>query len=295
MHQEYQGIFAALTTPFKEDRFFPEKLEENLYKYNRHELSGYVIGGSTGEFVYLNDYECAAAVSLAKKSAFPGKKIIAGTARESTCHTVDFTNRIADAGADAALIMLPHYYKSLMTSEALKNHYLTLADSSRIPVIIYNIPRNTGVFPDSGLIIELCRHPNILGIKDSSGNLAFLEEVRPRLPQDRVYLLGAGSLLLAGWLMGADGGILTLAAVAPELCLNLFSLFRRQKWEDARELQSSLVPLNQAVTVTYGIPAAKYALDLLGFYGGPVRSPLQPLEQKGREDIKNHLSGLDLL
>ncbi len=294
MPDTFNGIFSALTTPFHEDRFFPEKLEENVAEYNQYELSGYVVGGSTGEFVYLNDDECASAVTVVKKNADAEKTIIAGTARESTRHTVEFTNRIADLGADAALIMLPHYYRSLMTAEALKSYYLTVADMCRIPVIIYNIPRNTGVFPDPSLIIELSRHPNILGIKDSSGNLTFLEETRPHFPKNKIYLLGAGSLLLSGWMMGADGGILTLAAVAPEVCLRLHDLFQQKKWEEARRLQTSLIPLNQAVTVKYGIPAAKYALDLRGFYGGPPRSPLLPLSQKGRDDIRRYLNDLDL-
>jgi len=295
MPDKIHGIFPALTTPFRESRFFPEKLKENVEQYNQFGLSGYVVGGSTGEFVYLNDEECAAAVDIVKKNASAGKKIIAGTARESTYHTVEFNSRIADLGADAALVVFPHYYRSLMTSEALKSHYLTLADLCRIPIIIYNIPRNTGVVPEPALIIELSRHPNILGIKDSSGNLPFLEETRPHLPQDKIYLLGAGSLLLSGWLMGADGGILTLAAVAPELCLRLQDLFQQKNWEEARRLQSDLIPLNQAVTIKYGVPAAKYALDLRGFYGGFCRSPLLPLGKKGREDILRFLGQLDLL
>ncbi len=295
MSNSFQGIFAALTTPFHEGRFVQEELENNLAKYSQYELSGYVVGGSTGEFVYLSDDECAAAVKIVKKDADAGKKLVAGTARESTHHTVEFTNRIADCGADAALIMFPHYYRSLMTTEALKSHYLTLADKCRIPIIIYNIPRNTGVIPDPSLIIELTSHPNIIGIKDSSGNLPFMEETRPHLPEDKIYLLGAGSLLLPGWLMGADGGILTLAAVAPDLCLQLQDLFRKKNWEAARSLQTALIPLNQAITVKYGIPAAKYALDLRGFYGGPCRSPLLPLTKEGREKIRRYLENLDLL
>ena len=295
MNSKFHGIFAALTTPFQEDRFSLDKLKENVQKYNQHELSGYVVGGSTGEFLYLSEEECLSALETVKDYSSPDKKIIAGTARESTFHTVDFTNRAADAGADAALVMLPHYYKSLMDTEALKSHFLTLADYSRIPVIIYNIPRNTGVFPDAELILELSRHPNILGIKDSSGNLAFFEGIITRFPQEKVYLLGAGSLLLSGLMLGASGGILTMAAVAPEICVRLYSLVEAKKWDKARQLQLDLLPLNQAITVKYGIPAAKYALDLRGFYGGACRSPLLPLKKKGREDIQNYLSKLDLL
>jgi len=185
------------------------------------------------------------------------------------------------------LICLPHYYRSLMNTDSLKKHYLTIAEQSRVPILIYSIPQNTGIIPTPELIIELSQHPNILGIKDSSGNLAFCEEVCPQLAPGSTYFLGAGSIIFPGLLMGASGGILTLAAVVPELCSELYRLFLNKKWEAAKKLQLDLVP-------TYGVPGAKYALDLQGLFGGPCRLPLLPLEEKAKQQIKKIFTKLNI-
>jgi len=285
MKEPYKGIIAALTTPFKDERIYPEKLRENIDKYNATSLTGYVIAGSTGEGAYLSDDECITLIRETKKSSSKNKKIIAGTARESVKNTADLTNKAADAGADAALVCTPHYYKSDMTHEALKRYYLSLAEKSRIPIIIYNIPQNTGVSVDKELIISLLKHPNILGLKDSSGNLTFFEEVFPYLSPQKSFLLGAGSLILPGLIMGASGGILRIASVVPRLCTELYELYKDKKWEKAKKLQLDLVPLNQSITKQQGIAASKYALDLLGYYGGPCRLPLISPENRLKNEI----------
>lgn len=295
MNTEFKGVFAALTTPFKDDQIYLDMLAENIRKYNDFDLAGYVIGGSTGEGVYLTSDEILSLTQVAKDTASPGRKIIVGTARESTINTLSLTNKAADIGVDAALIVLPHYYKSLMHFEALKKHFLTIGDSTKVPVIIYSIPRNTGIIPDPELIIELSQHPNILGVKDSSGNLSLLEAAYPRMTSGSTFLLGAGGLLLTGLTMGACGGILTLAAVAPDLCVQLYQLHCENKQDEAKKLQLDLAPLNQAVTKDYGVPGAKYALDLRGYFGGRCRLPLLPVDEKDRVIIKNLLSCLNLL
>ena len=234
-------------------------------------------------------------LKTAKEAAAPSRKIIAGTGCESTQNSMAATNRAADLGADAALVILPHYYKSLMTEAALKEYFLRIADQARIPLIIYSIPRNTGITPSAELIIELSQHPNILGIKDSSGNLSLLEEAKPSMPNGSTFLLGAGSLLFPGLLLGASGGIITLGAAAPELCAKLYELFLQGKHEEAKVLQQNLVPLNQAVTRDYGVPGAKYVLDLRGYYGGPCRSPLLPLDESAKTHIHKILTDLSLI
>ncbi|MDH5467868.1 MAG: dihydrodipicolinate synthase family protein [Candidatus Aminicenantes bacterium] len=295
MHSNFNGVFAALTTPFIEDRISPEKLRENIKKYNRFQLSGYVVLGSTGESVYLTDEESEKLVEAAKESASKEKMIIVGTARESTNATLEFTNRMAGLGIDAALIRTPSYFKSLMCQEALKKHYLTIAEQAKVPLLIYNIPRNTGISVDSNLVIELSQHDNIAGIKDSSGNLSFLGEFLPRISPKFHVLLGAGSVFLEGLLLGAKGGILALAAVVPGLCVKLYELFSEKNLEEALRLQLQLIPLNKAIIQTYGIPGIKYALDLLGYNGGSPRLPLLPLDEKGKEEIKTLLDELGLL
>jgi 4-hydroxy-2-oxoglutarate aldolase len=295
MKKEFKGIFTALTTPFGEEKVLPEKFRENIEKYNQYELAGYVIGGSTGENVYLTDDERDVLLRTARETAAPGRKLIAGTGCESTLNTIVATNRAAEMGADAALVILPHYYKSLMTVDALKAYFLTIADKAAIPLIIYSIPRNTGITPPAELIVELSLHPNILGIKDSSGNLTLLEEAGPFMPEGSTFLLGAGSILFPGLLMGASGGIMTLAATVPELCIQLYSLFLEGKFKEAKKLQLELVFLNQAVTRDHGVPGAKYVLDLRGYYGGPCRSPLLPLGDAVKIHIKTILTDLNLI
>jgi 4-hydroxy-2-oxoglutarate aldolase len=288
-------VFAALTTPFAGDGIAVEDLKKNILHYNTTGLAGYVVLGSTGEAVFLDDDEAETVLGAARAAAAPGKTIIAGASRESTKLTGEFVRRLAGLGADAALIKPPHYYKAAMNQDALKRYFFEVADTSPVPVLIYNIPQNTGVPLEPSTIIELSRHPQIGGIKDSSGRLSNLTEVIIGVRPDFYFLLGAGGLFLAGLLMGASGGILALAAAVPDLCVEIHSLFRRGKLAEARKLQLDLVPLNKALTETRGIPAIKYALDLLGYSGGPPRSPLRPLDEDGKAHIRQLLDTLGLL
>lgn len=295
MSHGFKGIFTPLTTPYEDNHISPEKLRENIEKYNDFDLSGYLVLGSTGESVFLSDMESEELVKTAKMAAASDKKIIAGTAKESTQLTLEFTNRMADKGADAALIRTPSYMKSLMDKEALRTYFLTIADAAKIPIIIYHFPRSTGLTISSKLIADLSEHPNIAGLKDSSGNMAFLGETIPQLHPNFDFLLGAASIFLPGLIMGASGGIITLSSIAPSRCLRLFSLYNEKKWEEAVTLQFDLIPLNKAIIETYGIPATKYALDLLGYHGGACRPPLRSLEETGKQEIKAILQKLNLL
>jgi 4-hydroxy-2-oxoglutarate aldolase len=295
MTHKFRGVFAALVTPFDRDEVSSEKFLENILKYNNFDLSGYVILGSNAECVYLSDGESEQLVKTAKEAAAPGKKVIVGTARESTKLTIDFTNRMAELEIDAALVRPPSFFKARMTSEALKKHYLNLADHSNVPILIYNIPQNTGISLDSRLIVELSQHPNIAGIKESSGSLAILGEVIPKIRPGFCYLMGAASVFLPGLILGACGAILALANLAPGLCTRLYKLCLEGRKEESLKLQLDLVPLNKAIMETYGIPSIKYGLDLLGFYGGQPRLPLLPVEEKGKAEIAHLLRKLGLL
>jgi 4-hydroxy-2-oxoglutarate aldolase len=295
MKTRLEGVFAPLTTPFSGEEIHLAGLEANIRRYNTIGLAGYVVLGSTGEAVYLRDDESLRIVETARGEAGDGKLLIAGTARESTLLTLAFTNAAAAAGAKAALIRTPSYFRSRLSREALKNHYLRIADGSKIPVIVYNIPVHTGITVDPELTLDLAGHPNIIGLKDSSGNLTALNGLLPHLPDDFSVLLGAGGIFFPGLLMGAKGGILTLSDVAPDLCIRLHELADKQAMDEGRRLQQSLVPLNTAIIQTYGVAGAKYALDLLGYYGGPCRSPLPPLEQEGKDRILSILKDLHLV
>lgn len=295
MLERFAGVYAPLTTPFVGDEISAEKLKENIKKYSSTGLAGYVIAGSTGESVFLSDKETEELVKAAKEAASRDKKIIVGTGRESTKATIDLTNRMADLGIDSALVKTPSYFKARIDHEALKKHYLAVADQSRVPVIIYNNPMNTGISVDSRLIIELSKHLNIAGIKDSSGNLATLGEVIPYLDSHFSFLMGAASIFLAGLMEGASGGILAVANAAPTHCVKLYRLYLEKKFEEALKIQLDIIPLNKAIIQTFGIPGLKYGLDLLGYYGGPCRLPLLPLEEKGKAEMAAILKNLGLI
>jgi 4-hydroxy-2-oxoglutarate aldolase len=294
MGVRFKGIYAPLTTPFKDEAVFVEKLKENIEKYNEFDLSGYVISGSTAESVYLTDNEVELLVRAAQEASTSDKHIIVGTARESTKITLEFSKRMEDLGIDATLIRTPSYFKALMTPDALKKHYFTIADNVKVPLIIYHIPRFTGVNISPELLCDLSKHENIAGIKDSSGNMAFLDRIIPHLDPEFDYLLGAGSMLFPGILMGACGGVLALSDIATSLCIELYRLALSKELDKAKKLQHDLVPLNQALTVEFGIPAIKYALDQIGFFGGPCRLPLQPLEEPVKQKLRNILEKLRL-
>lgn len=295
MQESFKGIFPPLATPFIDDKISPEKFKENIQKYNSLDLAGYVILGTSGESPLLSVEESEKLVQAGKEAASQGKKIIVGTGLESTKMTLEFTNRMADLDIDAAMIRTPSYFKSRMNREALKKHFLFLADQSKVPVLIYNNPRVLGVSVDSELLIELSKHPNIAGIKDSSGDLSFLAETIPHLDPPFSFLVGAGSVILPGLRLGATGGILAIADVAPALCAELYNLYLEGKMDDALKLQFDLAPLNRAVVQTFGIPGLKYSLDMVGYYGGPCRLPLLPLDDESKKEMKAVLSKLGLL
>jgi 4-hydroxy-2-oxoglutarate aldolase len=295
MPKDWKGIFSALTTPFVGEKVSAEKFKDNIKKFNQTGLAGYVVLGSTGEAPFLDDEESEVLVKEARKSAAGDKIIIAGTARESVEWTVKFTNQMAEAGAEAALIRPPSYYKSRMNQEALRAYYLEVADRVKIPVIIYNIPQNAQIWLPLELVVELSKHQNIIGLKESGGSIAFLGEVIKKVRTDFLYYSGSGSVLYSALELGASGAILAVANVAPEICVRLYELFVAGKKDEARELQYKLIPLNRALAETYGIPAIKYALGLRGYYGGPCRTPLLPFEEKAQIEINSYLTELNLM
>ena len=294
MPKRFAGIYAALLTPFRGDVLEPDFFRANIHKYNSTGLSGYVVLGSTGECASITDDESAALVKTAREAAAPGKAVIAGTARESTKLTIEFTKRAADLGADAALIRTPSYFKGKMTRDVLKAYYLEVADASPIPTIVYNVPQNTGITLEGALILELSAHPNIAGLKESGGNLVLAGELIPKLPADFSYLLGHGSAFLPALLLGASGAILDVANAAPNVCVEIYELFEAGKTTEAARRQLDLIPLNKAVMETYGIPGLKYAVELQGWYGGPARRPLLPIDDRAKSEIKARLQALGL-
>ncbi len=284
------GIFSPIPTPFGEDGGIAQQaLISNLERWNQHDLAGYVVLGSNGEAPYLDEEEKALVWRTVRQVIPPGKLMIAGTGCESTRQTISLTRQAAQAGADAALVVTPHYYSPKMTGDSLVRYYEAVADASPIPILIYNVPKFTNVNMSAKSIARASQHPNIIGEKDTSGNITQLAEtVRLAHPSFQV-LAGSAGFVLAGLVVGAVGGILALANIAPEKSLDIYRLFREGSLDQATELQRHVIPVNAAVTAGYGIAGLKAALDLLGYYGGPVRPPLLDLTEGERGALRELL------
>jgi 4-hydroxy-2-oxoglutarate aldolase len=212
------------------------------------------------------------------------RPLLAGTGCQSTRATIRLCRGAATAGADAALVITPSYYKGKMTDAALSEYFTNVGDDSPIPVILYNMPACTGLDLSADIVVSLAAHPNIIGLKDSGGNIAKIGEIVQRAPGDFQVLAGSAGFLLPALTMGAVGGILALANIAPAQCLLIRQLFMDGRMDEARSMQNRFIALNQAITRIGGVPALKSAMDYLGLYGGPVRRPLLPA---GPEEVFN--------
>jgi 4-hydroxy-2-oxoglutarate aldolase len=285
-----KGVFPPIPTPFDtEGDVAYQALVENLGRWNQYDLAGYVVLGSNGEAVYLTEEEKLRILEAARRAIPSDKLMIAGTGCESTRQTVALTRRAAQAGADAVLVVTPHYYNPKMTPDSLVQHYETVADSSPVPVLIYNVPKFTNVNVDAATTARAAGHPNIVGIKDTSGNIAQLADTVRLVGRDLQVLAGSAAFFFPGLAVGAVGGILALANIAPERATGIYHLFRTGRWDEAAELQRQVIPVNAAVTSRFGIAGLKVALDMLGFYGGPVRAPLLDLDEDERQILRDIL------
>ncbi len=290
------GIYPPISTPFTEQGEIAfDHLSTNLSRWNELPLDGYVVGGSNGEFVSQSFDERVAVLKGVREEMPSSHLLIAGAGMHSTRETVDLAQAMAAVGADAVLIVTPSFYKSKMDLRALRGHYFAVAEASSVPVILYNVPANTGVDMPAETILELAQHANIIGIKDSSGDLAKMESVVDAAPQGFQVLAGSGSFFLPALAIGAVGLIAALVNIAAADLARIHKLFKGGQLSDARKMQQRLIETNSAVTSRFGVAGLKAALDLLGFYGGPVRSPLQPLMADEREELKNILVRADLL
>ena len=288
MAMKLQGIFPPITTPFDANGdIYAAKVRHNVEKWNHTALAGYVVMGSTGESVMLTSEEKAAMWGLVANHAAPGKLLIAGTGVESVRETVALTNAAAGMGYKAAMVRTPHYYKNAFTRpEAQMLYFRAVADQAQIPLIIYNWPQTTGVDIPAEAVAALSEHPNIIAIKESSGNL---EKVMQMLREKRdgfQVLIGSAPTLWPSLLMGACGAILAYANAAPYSCIAIWEAHRQREEAAGMDWQNRIAHAAKLVTVKYGIPGLKYAMDLNGYYGGPPRLPLTPPSAEAKRDIE---------
>lgn len=290
---ELRGVFPPLTTPFAADGSVSfEALRENIVKYNATRLIGYLATGSTGEAVMLTRDELERVWAAIREAAAPGKVLIAGTGAESTAETIERTNRAAALGYHAALVNTPHYFKPQMTEDALAEHFFRVADAAKIPVLLYSVPQFTGVAIEAILVSRLAEHANIIGIKESSGNVHRVAEIIHMAPPGFLTLVGSASTFYASLAVGAVGGILGLACALPELCVQLFDAASGGDPDRARDLQHRLLDGGTVIVGRFGVAGVKYALDLLGYNGGLPRPPLLPLDEKQRAEVERILEAV---
>lgn len=284
----FKGIYTPIVTPFKENEDFDhDKMKYNLNRLGSTRLEGIVVLGSNGEFCYLSEKEKLEIASFALENFTKEKKVIVGTSCESTRETVSLTKKIAEMGANAILVLPSNYYKGAMKDDVLYKYFIDIAEASPIPVMLYNMPANTGINLSASLVAKLAKHENIVGIKDTSGNIVQLTEIIRDTDDDFAVFAGNAGYLLPALAVGAKGGTLALANIFPDECCELFSLFHEGKLKEARELQLKLIEPNFAVTSGGGISALKVAMDMLGYKGGLPRSPLKPLADESINALRN--------
>jgi 4-hydroxy-2-oxoglutarate aldolase len=288
-----KGIIPALTTPFESHGAVAlRRLSENIGAYNRTGMSGYLAVGSTGESVLLDRAEFERVLSTVREAAAPGRILIAGTGVESTAETISRTEVAAKLGYDYALVCPPCYFKPAMTSQVLVEHYRRVADASRIPVLLYSVPQYTGVAIEVDVATRLSEHPNVAGMKDSSGNVDRVGAILASVPDTFELMTGASTTIYPSMMVGAKGAILALADFLPELCVALYDAIVADDALKSLEIQRRLIAPTQRIVGAMGIAGVKYAMDRRGYYGGPVRGPLLSLSEAHKQDVETLMAAL---
>jgi 4-hydroxy-2-oxoglutarate aldolase len=291
-----RGVFAPVVTPFdaRTGDLDRAAFERNLHAHVRAGLHGVVVAGSTGEAALLDEGERATLVAAARAVLPPDRLIVAGTGAESTRAAVRLAIQAAEAGADAVIVVAPHYYGDGMTVAALSTHYVRIADESPIPVVLYNIPKYMHFALPPAVVAELAAHGNVVGIKDSSGDLELLEAYLGAQSDDFRVLTGSGSSFAPSLERGAAGGILAVATFAPGLALEAYEASLRGDTDAARAAQARLGPLASQIVGALGVPGVKAALDHVGLAGGAPRPPLMPLSGAELERVERLLRTAEL-
>ena len=286
------GIFPPICTPFLAGGGVAFRhLRANLEKYNRIPLSGYVAAGSTGESAFLTRSEKLRIWAAVRESAAPGRLVIAGAGSESVQGTIELVVAAAERNCDAVLVLTPHYYKGQMTRpESQIGYFRAVADAARIPVLIYNFPQVTGIDLPVDVVRQLAEHRNIAGVKESSPDLEKIANLIAAVPQGFPVLIGASTKYAASLSMGATGGILAVANALPAAAMEIHQRHCAGDPDGARDAQGRIAEA-AGVAPRFGIQGLKYAMDLMGLYGGPVRPPLLPVSAQEKCTIEAMFQG----
>jgi 4-hydroxy-2-oxoglutarate aldolase len=291
------GVLAPVPTPFDgADRLDTKRLKRALQHWLTSPLTGFVILGSTGEAPFLDDAEADRAVAAARDVVPRTRAFIVGTGRESTASAVRAAKRAGRLGADAVLVRTPGFFKNQLTSEALVGHYREIADASPVPVLLYQFPALTGVSLETHVVRQLAAHPNIVGLKDSSGDVLQISDFAASCSgSDFSVLTGSASTFYTAVCMGAAGGILALSCVLPDACARVFALAREGRHDEGRALQQRLLPVAKLVGSTYGVPGLKAALRIVGIDVGEPRRPLPSASDEAVDTLREELASFQEL
>jgi dihydrodipicolinate synthase/N-acetylneuraminate lyase len=302
----FEGVFAPVPTPFDDrDRVDVARLRAAYARWVASPLAGFVVLGSNGEAALMDEDESDLTIAAARDAVPLGRPFIVGTGRESTRATITATKRAASLGADAVLVRTPGFFKSQMTTDVFVQHYTAVADASPVPVLLYNFTAVTGVNLPPAAVYRLATHPNIIGMKESGGDIAQIADLvngtrrsalsavegpAPSAVEGFSVIAGSSSTFYAALCVGAVGGILALGAVLPDACVRLFQLARSGRHDEARALQQQLVPIGRLLSGVYGVPGLKAALKIAGIDVGPPRPPLVPVPEAGVAALKEALA-----
>jgi len=281
-----RGIFPPAVTPFnRKGEVDIGCFRENVQRYVGIGLSGVVVAGSTGEAPFLTERERLQLVEAARAILRPPELLIASTGLESTLLTLRLSREAIARGADVVLVITPNYYKARMDSPTLQGHFRAVADGIRRPVVMYNIPQFTGIRMAPETIAALSRHPNIAGLKESSGDLEYVRRILKAVRRGFRVLVGSPVIFFEALRAGAAGGVLGQAGYAPHICVGIFDAVQQGRLKLGRDLQQRLTFLAQNTALLYGVPGVKAAMDVCGYHGGPPRAPFMPLGPAQRRRV----------
>jgi len=292
MSVDLSGVLIPCTTPFDPVTGDVDLvgLRANFRSWLTHPIRGILVGGSTGEAVLLDEDERAAVLDGARGVIPDDRLLLAGTGAESTRATIRRCDVAAEAGADAVLVQPPAFYRGAMNDAVLLEHYRAVAKASRVPVVVYQVPLRLSTLEFStSLLADLSRVDNIIGMKDSRGSLELVGEVVSRARDGFQFVVGSGGAFYGGLELGAVGGILAVACLAPGLSAALHRAFVAGDSAEAGRIQEVIGPVHQEIVGGMGVPGLKVAMDLLGFRGGDPRPPLQPLPDHRRDEVSKVL------
>jgi 4-hydroxy-2-oxoglutarate aldolase len=283
--KKLRSILLPITTPFSSDLVDHAALRANIGRWSTTGIGGYVVLGSTGERVHLDDREYLEVIETARAGVPKDLAFITGAGQQSTVATINEIKRAARAGADAVLVITPYFYRSAITQDTLVSYYTAVAEASPVPVLLYSMPPLTGIKIEPETVARLSEHANIIGVKDSSNDIGGFKTTVGLCSSDFAVLTGNGTVLLDALKAGATGAILAVGCAVPEVCVEIFRAFNAGEDERAASLQELLTPLATAVTTRFGIGGLKFAMEQAGYHGGAVRAPLRAPDDTARREI----------